>query len=117
LRGRPFFLAGFGWSNLVGRGIKWGSGQLVCSPQYDSSGSVYASACGFGCAEPAKSVSGVSTLYGQASQSAQFCRYGCPTPFNVSFMRLLLGVHVGFSSHLNACMQCCTWKPAWLGTG
>lgn len=74
---------GYAWNNLIGRGINWPFAPLVCSPQFSSSGVATIANCGFGCGEPAKSVSGIQTLYGAASYENRFCQFGCPIPFSV----------------------------------
>lgn len=80
---------GYQWSNLLGLGVRWPVNPLICNPQLDN-GATWVANCGFGCGEPAKSLNGLSTLYGAASDAGQFCKDGCPIPFNVRFHAKLI---------------------------
>ena len=73
---------GYEWSNLLGRGIPWTTGPLICNPQFNAgTNSIWAANCGFSCASPEKTYNGASTLYGNATDADQFCKTGCPIPF------------------------------------
>ena len=72
---------GYEWSNLIGRGIQWTNGPLVCQPQFTSPTQIWAKNCGFSCEAPKDSYNGVQTLYGAAPDAGKFCKEGCPIPF------------------------------------
>ncbi|KAL4422112.1 hypothetical protein ABPG77_003397 [Micractinium sp. CCAP 211/92] len=75
---------GYSWGTLVGLGINWTNYPMICTVGDNSSG-LGSRECGFGCGEPAKTVNGLQTLYGQYSartENLEFCRNGCPIPFN-----------------------------------
>ena len=73
---------GYDWTNMVGRGITWENGPLVCNPQLARNDKIWAANCKFGCDEPKESFNGITTLYGQESDDRRFCKHGCPIPFN-----------------------------------
>lgn len=73
---------GYEWGNMIGRGITWETGSLLCKPQLAASGNFFAADCEFGCGEPKDTVNGVTTLYGNLPDENKFCKYGCPIPFN-----------------------------------
>ncbi|KAI8105250.1 hypothetical protein M9435_000418 [Picochlorum sp. BPE23] len=73
---------GYEWGNMIGRGISWERGPLLCKPQIAASGNFWAADCHFGCEEPQKTFGGQTTLYGQAADEFRFCKDGCPIPFN-----------------------------------
>lgn len=63
---------------LMGHGLNWQDSSLMCTVNHN----LRPNACGFGCAEPKKSIDGVTTLYGNLENSgAAFCEQGCPVPF------------------------------------
>ena len=73
---------GYNWSNLIGRGIQWPNGPLVCSPQFTSPTQIWVANCGYACNTPPDSFNGLQTLYGAAPDTGKFCKTGCPIPFN-----------------------------------
>ena len=70
---------GYKWDNLLGRGVNWENAPLICNPQFQSNGDQpYATNCGFGCEEPSES----DSFYQKDNDEFEFCKNGCPIPFN-----------------------------------
>jgi sodium/potassium-transporting ATPase subunit alpha len=72
---------GYNWSTLLGLGIQWSAQPMICTVGTNSFG-IATQTCGFGCGEPAETVDGQTTLYGQASDDLKFCQTGCQIPFS-----------------------------------
>jgi sodium/potassium-transporting ATPase subunit alpha len=95
---------------LMGHGLNWPDRSILCTVNDN----LRPNECGYGCAEPKKTIEGAQTLYGfLEKQDAAFCEEGCSVPFpgtHDPFSEFTENGFRGFAAGVDAvCGRTCQW--------